>query len=198
MRSRLADLRKLVDGSPDGLFSLKEAVEAGFGPSLVYKMVQSGELVRCGRGLYGIASQLEDDFSRLQRKYPRGIYSHETALYLLGYSDRMPLRFTMTFPKGYNAPSLKQELVNVKRAVLEKYDLGIREVQSLSQATVRVYDLERTLCDIVRGEGCDIQIVVPAMQRYAASRDKDVARLMFYAAKLSVEPKVRRYMEALL
>ena len=43
----------------------------------------------------------------LQRKYGRGIYSHDTALYLLGYSDRIPAKYTMTFPKGYNAPSLK-------------------------------------------------------------------------------------------
>ena len=32
----------------------------------------------------------EDDFYLLQRKYGRGIYSHDTALYLLGYSDRTP------------------------------------------------------------------------------------------------------------
>ena len=33
--------------------------------------------------------------------------SNDTALYLLRYSNRMPARYTMTFPKGYNTPSLK-------------------------------------------------------------------------------------------
>ncbi len=51
----------------------------------------------------------EDDLYLLQRKYSRGIYSNDTALYLLRYSNRMPARYTMTFPKGYNTPSLKQE-----------------------------------------------------------------------------------------
>ena len=32
----------------------------------------------------------------------RDSYSHDTALYLLGYSDRTPAKYTMTFPKGYN------------------------------------------------------------------------------------------------
>ena len=56
----------------------------------------------------------------MQRKYGRGIYSHDTALYLLGYSDRIPAKYTMTFPKGYNAPSLKQENLIIKRVVPDK------------------------------------------------------------------------------
>ena len=70
----------------------------------------------------------EDDFYLLQQKYGRGIYSHDTALYLLGYSDRTPARYTMTFPKGYNAPSLKQEDLIVKRVIPENYNFGIIKI----------------------------------------------------------------------
>ena len=45
------------------------------------------EMYRFGRGLYVRSSAWEDDFYLLQRKYGRGIYSHDTALYLLGYSE---------------------------------------------------------------------------------------------------------------
>ena len=57
-----------------------------------------------------------------------------------------------------------------------------------------VYNLERTLCDILRGSGSDIQIVGEAMKRYAASKDKNIHRLMQYADQLRVKPKVLRYM----
>ena len=140
----------------------------------------------------------EDDFYLLQQKYGRGIYSHDTALYLLGYSDRTPARYTMTFPKGYNAPSLKQEDLIIKRVIPENYNFGIIEIQSPSGNPIRVYDLERTLCDILRGSGSDIQIVGAAMKRYAASKDKDIHKLMQYADQLRVKPKVLRYMEILL
>ena len=93
----------------------------------------------------------EDDFYLLQRKYGRGIYSHDTALYLLGYSDRTPAKYTMTFPKGYNAPSLKQENLIVKRVVPENYEFGRIKIESPSGNPIRIYDLERTLCDILRG-----------------------------------------------
>ena len=63
---------------------------------------------------------------------------------------------------------------------------------------IRVYDLERTLCDILRGSGSDVQIVGEAMKRYAASKDKNIHKLMQYADQLRVKPKVLRYMEVLL
>ena len=140
----------------------------------------------------------EDDFHLLQCRYGRGIYSHDTALYLLGYSDRTPAKYTMTFPKGYNAPSLKQENIIVKRVVPDNYTLGIIEIKSPCGNPIKIFNLERTLCDIVRGSGSDIQIVNGAMKRYAASKGKDIHKLMEYAEQLRVKPKILHYMEVLL
>ena len=104
----------------------------------------------------------------------------------------------MTFPKGYNASSLKRENLIVKRVVPENYELGRIEMKSPSGNPIRVYNLERTLCDILRGSGSDIQIVGEAMKRYVASKDKNIHKLMHYAEQLRVKPKVLRYMEVLL
>lgn len=80
----------------------------------------------------------------------------------------------------------------------ENYQFGIIEMKSPSGNPIRVYDLERTLCDILRGSGSDVQIVNEAMKRYAASRNKNIHKLMKYADQLHVKPKVMRYMEVLL
>lgn len=191
-------IRELLEASPDGTITARQVTAAGVRRSILQELAESGELYRFSRGLYVLSSAWEDDISLLQRRYGRGIYSHDTALYLLGYSDRTPARYTMTFPKGYNAPSLKQEIINIRRVVPENYSLGVTELPSPCGNPVRIYDLERTLCDILRGNGSDIQIVVPAMKKYAASRGKDIHKLMQYAAQLRVEPKVLRYMQVLL
>ena len=80
----------------------------------------------------------------------------------------------------------------------KNYEFGIIEIQSPSGNPIRVYDLERALCDILRGSGSDIQIVGEAMKRYAASKTKDIQKLMQYAEQLRVKPKVLHYMEVLL
>lgn len=191
-------INDLLQASTDGTITTAQVTKAGLHRSVLQKLVDCGELYRYSRGLYVKSSAWEDDFYLLQRKYERGIYSHDTALYLLGYSDRTPAKYTMTFPKGYNTPSLKQENITVKRVVPKNYEFGIIEIQSPSGNPIRVYDLERTLCDILRGSGSDIQIVGEAMKRYAASKTKDIHKLMQYAEQLRVKPKVLHYMEVLL
>ncbi len=191
-------LTKLLTLSDNGMITSKQVTAVGIHRGILTELTEAGQLIRYGRGIYIKSDVWEDDLYLLQRKYSRGIYSHDTALYLLGYSDRTPTQYTMTFPKGYNAPSLKQEDLNVKRAMPEIYSLGIIEINSPSGNPIRIYDLERTLCDIVRGNGSDIQIVSVAMKKYASSKEKDIHKLMQYADKLRVKSKITQYMEVLL
>lgn len=191
-------IQKLLESSVDGTVTTEQVTSAGIHRSVLQELVEDGEIYRFGRGLYVSTNAWEDDFNLLQRKYEKGIYSHDTALYLHGYSDRTPAQYTMTFLKGYNSPSLKQESIIIKRVIPENYSVGIIELPSPCGNPIRVYDLERTLCDILRGSGSDIQIVGSAMKKYAASKEKDIHKLMQYADLLHVKPKVLRYMEVLL
>ena len=193
-----SDIDTLLCASPDGTITTAQVTSAGIHRGMLQELVREGAVYRYSRGIYMRSDAWEDDFLLHQRRYSRGIYSHDTALYLLGYSDRTPARYTMTFPKGYNAPSLKEENLLVKRAVPENYSLGIIEIDSPCGNPIRVYDLERTLCDILRGNGSDVQVVVDAMKRYAAYRGRNIHKLMQYADQLRVKPKVLRYMEVLL
>lgn len=192
------EIEKMLQSSTSGTITAAQVTRAGLHRSVLQKLVKAGELYRFGRGLYVQNDVWEDDFYLIQRKYKRGIYSHDTALYLLGYSDRTPIKYTMTFPKGYNTPSLKQENLIIKRTIPKNYDMGKIEIKSPSGNPIYIYDLERTLCDILRGNGSDIQIVNEAMKRYAASKEKNIHKLMQYANQLRVKQKVLRYMEVLL
>ena len=64
---------------------------------------------------------------------------------------------------------------------------------------IKVYNMERTLCDILRKRsGVDAGIIVEAFKRYAVRSDKNIPLLSEYAKKFRVEEKVRRYLEVLL
>ena len=190
--------RAMLAASPDGTITSAQVTAEGLRRSVLQELVESGELIQSGRGIYVRSDAWEDDMSLFQRRYARGIYSHDTALYLLGYSDRTPAQYTMTFPKGYNTRSLKLAPIVVRRVMPNLYDLGVVELRSPSGNALRAYDLERTLCDIVRGCGSDIQIINDAMKKYAQSPEKDIHKLLQYAQFLRVRPKIERYMEVLL
>ena len=191
-------IKQLLQSSKNGIITTKEITSLGLHRSVLSKLVENGILYRYSSGIYVKSDAWEDDMYLLQQKYSRGIYSHNTALYLLGYSDRTPINYTMTFPQGYNTPSLKHENIHIKNVKEEFYSMGVIEVPSPCGNQIRIYDLEKTLCDIVRGEGIDIQIITSAMQRYARAKDKNLYKLMVYANCLHVQPKIRHYMEVLL
>ena len=191
-------LEQVLNESENGIITTAQITEAGIHRGVLQELVKKGEIYQFGRGLYVRSDAWEDDFYLLQLRYASGIYSHDTALYLLGYSDRTPAKYTMTFRRGYNTSSLKQENLIARRVVPDNYEFGKIEIKSPCGNPIYVFDLERTLCDIVRGSGSDVQIVGEAMKRYAGARDKNIGKLMEYAERLRVKPKVLRYMEVLL
>lgn len=184
---------------PSGIITAAQITKAGLHRSILTELVEKEQLYQVSRGVYMKPSAWEDEMYLLQIRYEKGIFSCETARYLHDMTDRTPRYNTMTFPKGYNIPSIKSEQVVVKRTIPANYELGIVQLPSPCGNLLRVYNLERTLCYIVRGRNtCDIQIVNQAMKRYAMSKSKDIQKLMAYAEQLRVQPKILNYMEALL
>ena len=182
-----------------GYITAAQVTAAGIPRRYLSEMLASGEICKVTRGLYALPAIWEDEMYSLQYRFAKGVFSHGTALYLHAMTDRTPHRYTMTFPHGYNTSGAKKQGLVVKTATSERFGLGITEVSSPCGKLVKVYDIERTLCDIVRGRHIDdVQLVNQAMKTYAVSGTKDIPKLMLYAERLCVKPKVLRYMEVLL
>ena len=166
---------------------------------LAYSVSRYRSLVRVDRGLYALPDTWEDPLFVAQHRFSKGTFSDETALYLHGMTDRAPFSPTMTFPRSFNTKAAKGAGITCRTCADDVLDLGACRVATQYGNAVRAYDVERTLCDIVRGQrAVDSQVVAPAMRKYAASRDRDPVKLLGYARRLGVEAKIRNYLEALL
>ncbi len=182
-----------------GLVTTSQVVGAGIPRARISDMVRAGELERVQRGVYCLADAWEDEFLATQLRFPKGIFSDGTALFLHGYTDRTPLYLTMTFPRSYRATKARESGVEVRTCADEVLGLGLATVRTSYGNEVRTYDLERTLCDVVRGRRVvDVQVVNPAMRQYVRSGARDVQKLLGYARALGVEKKIRNYLEVLL
>ena len=182
----------------NGIITSAKVTEQGISRTYLSQLVRSGELQKVDRGIYALPEAWEDEFYILQARYPAGIFSHESALFLLSFTDRTPSVITMTFPYGYHAQTLKGKVI-IKKANREFYELGVEEILSPNGHTVRVYSIERTLCDILRGKNAiDIEQNLPAIKKYTNSSEKNIPLLIEYAEKLRVLNKLRKYLEVLL
>lgn len=183
----------------NGYVTSRQVATAGIPRREIAKAVAEGRLVQIDRGLYALPSVWEDLYLMAQHRFSRGVFSDDTALFLHGMTDRAPFSLTMTFPRAYNATGAREKGITCRTCANDVLELGLCELETPNGNTVRAYDLERTLCDIVRGQRVvDTQLVTPAMQAYARKPDRDPAKLMRFAKKLGVEKKIRTYLEMLL
>lgn len=162
-------------------------------------MVAEGRLERMNRGIYSAVDSIEDEMYALQKKYSKLIYSHETALFIHGLSDRTPFVYAASVPSGYKVvPNISEKfkIYYIKNAL---HQMGVKETQSTFGNLIKVYNLERTICDIVRSRNrIDIQILNDALKRYVRLRSADFSLLMHYAKQLKIESKIKQYLEVLL
>lgn len=183
----------------NGMVTSAQVTQAGIAREHIRKLVEKGLLEQSERGVYTIPTVFEDEMFNLQMRFKRGIFSHETTLFLLDLTDQTPVKYSMTFPLGYNTASLNSENVKYYRVKDELYEIGIITVKSPSGNSVRIYNAERTLCDILKGRSStDIQIVTDAFKRYTKLAKKDIPLLSQYGKLFHVEKKLRAYLEVLL
>lgn len=183
----------------NGIVTTAEVEAAGFARSRLSEAVRCGTLVRVARGVYCQAEAWEDEYLVACLRFPKGVLSHGTALFLHDLTDRTPECVTMTFPRSHNASSARGAGVLVRTCERGLTELGLSEVRTPSGNVVRCYDVERSLCDMLRGTSVvDVQVLNPAMRSYLASGARDVPKLLGYARELGVDRKVRTYVEVLL
>ena len=182
-----------------GYFLTKDIKSAGITKSAISLYVKQGKLERVRQGVYLLPDRLEDEMFSIQVTVPSAIYSHDTALYLHDLCDRDPLRYTVTVPFGYNSATLRGKNVRVRTDKKETHNIEVVEISTIYGNKVRVYDVERTLCDCLKPRcQVDIALITDAFKRYAKSKNKNLHKLMTYAKSVGVDKKVRSYMEVLL
>jgi len=163
------------------------------------KLISMGKIERISRGVYVAVGEIEDEMYYMQIKYPKLVYSHETALFIHELTDRTPFEYAVTVPSGYKAPQNVSENNKVYYIKKELHELGIITAKTYFGNKIKVYDVERTICDILRSrEKIDIQIINEALKRYVKLKNADFSRLSEYAKQFRVDKILKKYMEVLL
>jgi len=197
-----AALQKKSTQGKDGVLTLAQLRATGMSAMNASRAVKRGELLRVAHGVYQSpehAQFLADEMYSTQLRYNQIIYSHDTALYLHGLNDRDPLRYSVTVPTGYNTKKLTAEGVKVFSLKRELYEEDIVEIATMHGNMVRIYSLERTICDCLRSRNkLQSEIVSVGLKGYIRRNDRNLNLLMKTAEKFKVATLLKTYLEVLL
>lgn len=182
-----------------GIIETRIAEQSGISKTMLYKMCKDDKINRIAKGQYILAGDMEDELLSISKRSDKVIFSHETALYLHGISDRTPFEHTLTAPSDC-VPSLaiKSEC-KVYYIKPELFEMGKTTLKTPSGNYVPAYDLERTICDVVRSRNkIGTETFISALKLYALNPKKDLNKLNTYAKQMRVATILHRYLEVLL
>lgn len=183
----------------NGFFTIGNALALGISKSEATQYIDKANLLKLTHGVYCSEDAWPDHLYVLQLRNKKIVFSHETALFFHGFSDRESFHPVVTVRRGYNASHLKKDNIKVHTVISEWFPVGITTTETTAGNTINIYDKERCICDIIRDKkNIDIQIFHTAINSYFRDREKNIHKLMEYASIFGIEDKVRQYTEILL
>jgi len=185
--------------SNNGIIQTSQITKLGISKTVVYQYMKENEMEQIAHGVYATKDAWVDTMYLLHLRCEQAVFSHETALFLHDLTDREPMEYEITVKTGYNPSKLKEDGIKVYTVKKELHGEGIVMMQTTFGNVVPVYNMERTICDIIRNRNnTEIQTLQTALKQYVKRKDKDLRLLMQYAVNFRVDKILRQYLEVLL
>lgn len=159
------------------------------------RMAEKGEIVRAERGIYLDLNGDYDEYYFFHKKYKTTVFSYVSALYIHQLTDIIPTEIEVTVYKGYNAHRIKNS-AKVHYVAKAIHNLGITEAKTIYGNTVKVYDLERTVCDFIKSRNeIESELFSKTIKLYVRNKNKDLNKLYSYSKQMKIYDKVKDILE---
>ena len=172
----------------NGVFKYSDLLQLGLSQRQIKNLENMEIIERVGKGIYYHKDYLPDMLKVYQMENEKLIYSHETAAYIHNLTDRFPREYSVTTETGYHLRKASElKVYYVKKKLLK---LGVEEVKNSSGNIVKVYDREKTICDIIKSkERIELQVYSEVIQNYFNGKVR-VNKLSKYANELGINEKM--------
>ncbi len=183
----------------NGIVTTKEVEENNIDKIYLTRLVKKGIIDKIKRGLYVSKNSWGDEYFNLVYG-TTAIYSYETALYLLGLCESVPLKYNLSVPRGYNASLNYNDKVILHFVKREYLEIGKVNIKSPQGQMITCYNAERTICDLLKDkQNQDIETLKYAISEYLKDKkSRDLPKLMEYAKTFNVEGALNNYLEVLM
>lgn len=183
----------------NGTITSRDIAEVGISRTMLGKYVAGGLLEHPARGVYSAADAIPDELFALSRRCDRIVFSHTTAAFLHGIAERTPFDHTVSVRTSQTIPSAIRAEVKCFYVQDALYDLGLSTAMTQFGNPVPCYDLERTICDLIKYRSrIDEESFLATIKNYFKSTQKNLQRLGSYAGKLNIAKKANAITELMI
>ena len=176
-----------------GVLKTSELKELGLSSRQIKKLLQEGEISKIKYGYYELAGEVNPEEVMIARLFPEAVIFLESALLYYHYTDRIPNAWQIAVDRDSEKSQYNIEYPLIEPYYQEKKYLSIGVTTfEIHGVEVRIFDRDRTMCDIMRYEKkLEKEVFTNAVMRYHKDPQKNIRRLFEYAAMFNITKKVQ-------
>ncbi|MDO9555825.1 MAG: Abortive infection protein AbiEi, partial [Atribacterota bacterium] len=164
-------------------------------------LINEGVIERIKQGLYkwkDTKFDVEEELINVSKIIHHGVICLVSALSYYDLTSYTPGEYTIAVRRNYNIklpeyPPIKLYYFS------DKYFIDGVEKIDVNGNIIKIYNIEKTICDCLRYEDkISKDIIIESIKEYVKRRDKNISKLMKYAAKAKLKDVVQKYIEVLI
>ncbi len=183
-----------------GVLRARDLEPLGIPRTVLTRLVDQGELLRVGRGLYVCAdAEVTEHHSLAQvsTRVPGSVVNLLSALAFHGLTDELPAAVWIALPRGHRTPRLDAPRLELTWTEPRFLALGV-ERHRIEGVEVAITEPARTVADCFRYRSrVGIDVAIAALRDFLARRRTGRDELWHIAGPCRVQSVIRPYLESL-
>lgn len=201
LKSKIKEKIKEIFYANHGYSSTGDISSAGIDRSYLKDLVNEGNIERIKRGLYrwkDAKFDVGEELINVSKIIPHGVICLVSALSYYELTTYTPGEYTVAVYRKYNIKLPDYPPIKLYYFSDKYYIDGVEKID-INGHIIKMYNVEKTICDCLRYEDkISKDIIVESIKEYVGRRDKNISKLMNYAAKAKVKNAVQKYIEVLV
>lgn len=180
-----------------GFISSAEAKKASLYDQLLYG-TKTGRIVRLRNGVYALNNGLSKQMIDVETLVPGGVLCLYSAWSYHELTTQIPQAYYIAVERTRRITLPTFPPIELSFMTQKTYELGVMEVE-IDSFNVKVYDLEKSVCDAVKYRnkiGLDVSSEI--FNNYLSRKERDITRLYEYASQLRVSKKIDELIKFML
>jgi predicted transcriptional regulator of viral defense system len=195
--SRPSSIQQLFEQGK-GIVSAKTLLENGVSYYDISGLLADGVIVKLKRGLYKWVALETDEMAEVAQVVPGGVFCLLSAAFYYGLTTTVPATHHVAIPDDRKVVLPGYPPIHLYFWNKTPYSLGITTAE-LAGGSAKLYDLEKTVCDVIRHRNkIGFEVLKEILRNYLDRKDRNLNRLHAYARQLNIFNKVDEFVKILL
>ena len=164
-------------------------------------LINEGVIEKIKQGLYrwkDTKFDVEEELINVSKIIHNGVICLVSALAYYELTSYTPGEYTVAVKRNYNIKLPNYPPIKLYYFSDKYYMDGIEKID-INGNIIKIYNIEKTICDCLRYEDkISKDIIIESIKEYVKRRDKNISKLMNYAAKAKLKDVVQKYIEVLI